>query len=313
MALGGLLAAGLPIAGELYLKHMAHVHERKKDERKEVRHEQAMEERERKKMDLELQAMEEETGWLSRKHEIDVRRRDVELQIKEMERNELMTEAKPNGEMAAAERGRNLTSRAKDPLTGMPKGMGIGAIDTQLAHIAPDETGALYQNIRRPRVSWQDLDPSDYQKRRWSEDPFDNPRSLPLIIPPDRPVRRHSPPPPRRNRSSSPVFRTQHRSPSPPPKRLRAFPVTTALLAGSLTAYKVRDDDGPWLGKKAARIATSAGAAVLTSFTLKRDRSPPRDGVDGLMEHIADSRTFAVAVPVMAGIGAERAVWGRKK
>ena len=46
VALGGLLAAGLPIAGELYLKHKLHEHEREKDERKEVRHEQAMEEKE---------------------------------------------------------------------------------------------------------------------------------------------------------------------------------------------------------------------------------------------------------------------------
>lgn len=312
MALGGLLAAGLPIAGELYLKHMAHVHEQKKDERKEVRHEQAMEEKERKKMDLELKAMEEETGWLSRKHEIDVRRRDVELQIKEMERDELITEKNPNGGMGMVERGRDHASRVDDLLSGRSRRITIAAADTSQF----DGAGALLQTHRRHRVNWQDLDTPEYQKRRWSEDPYANPNDPPFsILPfPNPPVRQHSPPPPRRSRSSSPVPRTRPRSPSPPPKRLRAFPVTTALLAGSLTAYKVRDDEGPWLGKKAARIATSAGTAVLTSFTLKRDKAPPRDyEVDGLMEHIADSRTFAVAVPVMAGIGVERVVWGKKK
>jgi hypothetical protein len=106
--------------------------------------------------------------------------------------------------------------------------------------------------------------------------------------------------------------RSRSRSRSPPPTRLRGFPVTTALIAGSLTAYKVRNDDGPWLGKKAARVATSAGTAALSSLILKREEIP-RGPDDGLLAQVLDSRPVAVATPVIAGIGVERALWGRRR
>lgn len=310
VALGGLLAAGLPIAGELYLKHMVHEHEREKDERKEIRHEQAMEEKERKKMDLELEAMEEETGWMSRKHEIDIRRREVDLQIREMELDGMLIERKPRGRKVI-EGCQDRATRADILSIEEPRGRQLPTIDSQpQSYRAPNEDLALARDVRYQQDSPRDLVYPDELRRRKYDDAYLNPRSLHTHLPPEqafRPPRRS-----RRERSSSTDSQTQRRSASPPPARLRAFPTTTALVAGGLTAYRLRDDDGPWLGKKAARIATSAGTAALTSLTLKRDETPPEED-EGLVAQILDSRPFAVAGPVMAGIGAERIIWGRNK
>lgn len=310
VALGGLVAAGLPIAGELYLKHIAHEHEREKDERKEVRHEQAMEEKERKRMDLELDGLEEETAWLSRKHEIDIRRREVDLQIRELERDELWSEKKPANEKNILERGRQLPERAKRDWDGAedasPESFG-----------APSRTQALLQNSSYPRGDSQYLILAPRRRRsQYAEDDYRSRRSLPLKYPSEQ--QSHPLPliPPHRDRSLSPAsdkksYSRSH-SHSPPPTRLRGFPVTTALIAGSLTAYKLRKDDGPWLGKKAARVATSAGTAALSSLVLKREEIP-RGPDDGLLAQVLDSRPVAVATPVMAGIGVERALWGRRR
>ena len=289
---------------------MAHEHEREKDERKEVRHEQAMEEKERKKMDLELEAMEEETGWMSRKHEIDIRRREVDLQIREMELDGLMTERTPSGGKFVVERVRDPALKVDILSARAPRRRQITAADAQQQpYRAPDETRALVRDTLYRQDGPQDLAPPDWQRRRQYDEVHVNSRSMPPDLPREqaiRPLRR-----PYRERSSSPVSQTRRRSASPPPVRLRAFPTTTALLAGGLTAYKLRHEDGPWLGKKAVRIATSAGTAALTSLTLKRDESPP-EADEGLVAQILDSRPFAVAGPVMAGIGAERMIWRRK-
>jgi hypothetical protein len=310
MALGGLVAAGLPIAGELYLKHMAHEHEREKDERKEVRHEQAMEERERKRMDLELDGLEEETAWLSRKHEIDIRRREVDLQIRELERDELWSDKEPGNGKMVVERGRQRPERARREWDGAedasPQSFGT-----------PGRTQALLHSSSYPPDGSQDLILARHQKRRlYDEDDYRGRGSLPLNYPSENPFRPLPPVPPHRERPLSPVSdrksRSRSRSHSPPPTRLRGFPVTTALIAGSLTAYKVRNDDGPWMGKKAARVATSAGTAALSSLILKREEIP-RGPDDGLLAQVLDSRPVAVATPVIAGIGVERALWGRRR
>jgi hypothetical protein len=92
------------------------------------------------------------------------------------------------------------------------------------------------------------------------------------------------------------------RSPSPAPTRPRALPTTTALLAGSLTAYRVRGEAGPWR-KKALRVAASAGTAALASLSF--EGGAREDG------RVAEG-AWGVAVPVMAGIGAERIFWGQR-
>jgi hypothetical protein len=66
------------------------------------------------------------------------------------------------------------------------------------------------------------------------------------------------------------------------------------------------------MGKKAARVATSAGTAALSSLILKREEIP-RGPDDGLLAQVLDSRPVAVATPVIAGIGVERALWGRRR
>lgn len=313
VALGGLLAAGLPIAGELYLKHMVHEHEREKDERKEIRHEQAMEEKERVRMDLELEALEEETGWMSRKHEIDLKRREVDLQIREMELDSLLGKRRAKSRKNTWEKGQDPTLRADAVSFGRPSRMWITAEDMQpLSYRPSNESCALLQTMPRSRDGSPDLAVPDFKKRRKHNDAYFGPDPLRPNVPPEGRFRPLPPIPSHRARSSSPDSRTRPRSPSPPPTRLRAFPTTTALIAGSLTAYRLRDEDGPWLGKKAVRIATSAGTAALTSLTLNGGETP-RGQDDGFLEQVVDSRPFAVAAPVMAGIGAERVIWRDKR
>jgi hypothetical protein len=318
VALGGLLAAGLPIAGELYLKHKIHEHEREKDERKEVRHEQAMEEKERKKMDLELQAMEEETEWMSRKHGIDIRRREVELQIRELERDDLRAERRPNGGMAWLERGRNAASRADVASPTRLRRVRTAIVDAhEPPHHSSEQSRGLGRNSSLHQVDWQDRPipngQQQWKRRRRPRDDLQvtylNPGPLPPRTSSDRILYATSPSPPYRKKSTSPNIRKQQPPTSAHLDGPHAFPTTSAILAGSLTAFRLRNEDGPWLGKKALRIAASAGTAALASISLNRGETPHREREDRLVEHVAEGVSRGVALPVMAGIGAERIFW----
>ena len=318
VALGGLLAAGLPIAGELYLKHKIHEHEREKDERKELRHEQAMEEKERTKMDLELQAMEEETEWMSRKHGVDIRRREVDLQIRELERDDLRAESRPNGGMSGLGREQDAAPRAGAASPRRPRRIRTAIVDPHLPpHHSSEESRGLRRNYELHQVDRQDRLISDgqhpWKRRRRSRDDLQvtylSPGSLPPRTSSDRTLYPTSHFPPYHKRSTSPNIRKQQPPPSPQLDELHAFPTTSAILAGSLTAFRLRKEDGPWFGKKAMRIAASAGTAALTSISLNRGGTPHREREDLLVEHIADGLSTGVALPVMAGIGAERIFW----
>lgn len=77
----------------------------------------------------------------------------------------------------------------------------------------------------------------------------------------------------------------------------------TALHAGTVVAYNMRNDPGPWMGEKGSKVATAAiGAALVDTFMNQRH---PRK-VDG-MRHKAIRRAATMALG--RGAAATQARW----
>ena len=269
-------------------------------------------------MDLELRAMEEENGWMSRKHGIDIRRKEVELQIMELKRDELRAERRSNGEMIVLERGPDAAARPDVAPSARRKRIRAAPVDVERPSLYQLDTESRVpsSNIRQLQGGWKDkVLPGGQQLRKpqpRSRRPAREVEYIKSSRLPDRPLYPLPHTRPHHKRSPSPNNRPRYPSPPAPPRRRHSFPKTTAIVAGSLTALRIRHDEGPWLGKKAVRIAASAGTAALTSLSLDKCEIKHREGEDGLMSQIAERASLGVAVPVMAGIGAERIFWDRE-
>jgi hypothetical protein len=293
--LAGLLVGVVPVAGELYLKHKEHQHERQREERKEATYGRAMEAREQKKMDLELQALEEEKTYQREKHRLELLEMQTELQ-KKMPRPALRKEVKWEDQQQSL----RPSVEYRPVFLSANDGQSRGLSDVQ-------QPRAL---LRRSESMCMDLDcactnPTQGPLARRTRSPTPTNRELDLYIPPQNTnlptgpagtdLLPPSPQPSRRHRRKNP----SHDALIPVSKQaIHAGAV--GFVAGAATAFRLRKRHRVSVGEKGMRIGASAATAALASASVQNgERYEERH------------RLRDVALPVIAGIGVERILWDK--